>query len=461
MSPDSPSFDPDLIRRYDVLGPRYTSYPTANLFAESFPRRALRDALLKLAEKPHAPLSLYLHVPFCATVCYYCACNRIITNNRRHAVEYLGRLDREAAMIRSLLPNTHEVEQLHFGGGTPTYLNDQQFEALFTTLGERFNLASGAGRDFSIEIDPRTVDAGRIRFLTGLGINRVSLGVQDFDPAVQRAVNRIQSVADTAAIIEAARGAGVKSVSIDLIYGLPLQTPESFARTLSTVLSLAPDRISLYSYAHMPDRFKTQRQINVTDLPQAETKLRLLELAVRTLCARDYRYIGMDHFARHDDDLVKAQREGTLQRNFQGYTTHRYCDLIGLGVSAISQVNGVFAQNSKDLKRYYERVDAGVLPVERGLVSTAEDRLRRDVIAELMCHFRLDLHAVGFRHGIDFRRHFAAELARLEPLEADGLIRLDGDALEVTPRGRFLIRNVAMVFDAYLEPSRAGFSRAI
>jgi oxygen-independent coproporphyrinogen-3 oxidase len=461
VMPSATSFDSDLIRRYDVNGPRYTSYPTANLFTEAFPATAYRNALLGLSQAPRAPLSLYLHVPFCATVCYYCACNRIITNNRRHAVDYLEHLDREIAMVRNLLPHSHEVEQLHFGGGTPTYLSDAQIETLFATLTTRFNLLGSDERDFSIEIDPRTVDPQRIRFLTSMGINRMSLGVQDFDPAVQRAVNRIQSVADTRSIIEAARASGVKSVSVDLIYGLPLQTPASFATTLAAILELAPDRISLYSYAHLPQRFKTQRQINVMDLPQADAKLSLLALAVDILCAAEYQYIGMDHFARHDDSLVKAQRDGALHRNFQGYTTHSHCDLIGLGVSAISSVGNVYAQNCKDLKRYEEVVDRGQLPVERGIVTSTEDRLRRELIGELMCHFQLDIAGFSARHGINFREHFAAELGRLTNLEGDGLIEISEDALRVTPRGRFLIRNVCMAFDAYLAPSTSAFSKAI
>lgn len=455
------SFDPDLIRRYDVNGPRYTSYPTANLFTGDFPASGYRDALLDVARFPRAPLSLYVHVPFCATICYYCACNKIITNNRRHSVDYLERLDREIAMVRNLLPDGHDVEQLHFGGGTPTYLDDEQFDRVFATLNDHFNLTGGDQRDFSIEIDPRTVDPERIRFLTGHGINRVSLGIQDFDPEVQRAVNRVQSVEDTRAIIQAARGCGVKSLSVDLIYGLPLQTPHSFARTLATILDLAPDRISLYSYAHLPQRFKTQRQINVLDLPGAETKLGLLELAIDTLCAWGYEYVGMDHFARREDSLVQAQREGRLHRNFQGYTTHSHCELIGLGVSAISSVGGVYAQNCKDLKRYYSAVDAGELPVERGFLTNQEDRLRRELIGELMCHFHLDIPAFSARHGIDFQTHFADEIGRLEALEGDGLVEVSPVALRVTPRGRFLIRNVCMLFDAYLPPSTSGFSKAI
>ena len=457
----SASFDPELVRRYDVNGPRYTSYPTANLFIEQFPPAAHREALLRLGERPRPSLSLYLHVPFCATVCYYCACNRIITNNRRHAVYYLERLEREIAMVGDLLPRDHRVEQLHFGGGTPTYLEDGQLGALFATLHEHFELVDDGSRDFSIEIDPRTVDAGRMRFLTRLGINRVSLGVQDFDPAVQRAVNRIQGVADTRAIIEAARAQHVKSVSVDLIYGLPRQTPESFARTLATVIELAPDRISLYSYAHLPRRFKTQRQIDVLDLPSTSVKLTLLKLAVDALCGVGYEYIGMDHFARPEDPLVRARRDGTLHRNFQGYTTHGHCELIGLGVSAISSVGGVYAQSFKDLPRYGGAVDVGELPVERGLVSSREDNLRRELIGELMCRFRVDMPTFSARHDIDFRDHFAKELTRLEELERDDLLEMDRDALQVTAKGRFLIRNICMAFDAYVTPDTSTFSKAI
>jgi oxygen-independent coproporphyrinogen III oxidase len=459
MKHAQPSFDAALIERYDVNGPRYTSYPTANLFHESFDVAEHERALAALTDA--AALSLYVHVPFCATVCYYCACNRIITNNRRHAVAYLERLHREIEMVRQRLPDGHTVEQLHFGGGTPTYLDDEQFARLFEVLGESFRFADDADRDFSVEIDPRTVDEARVEFLAELGVNRISLGVQDFDPQVQKAVNRIQSVECTRRVIDAARRCGVRSVSIDLIYGLPLQTVERFARTLDTVLELAPDRISLYSYAHLPQRFKTQRQINVTDLPAARTKLALLERAVATLCGSGYRYIGMDHFAGETDSLVRAQADGTLHRNFQGYTTHGHCDLIGLGVSAISHVGPVYAQNRKGLEDYYRDVDAGRLPIERGVVMTADDEIRRDLIERLMCHFRLDVDDFASRHGIDFERYFAEELARLEPLARDGLVRLGESSIEVTPRGRFLVRNVCMVFDAYLGARQGGFSKAI
>ena len=469
--PDTPTFDADLVRRYDVSGPRYTSYPTANLMSEDVGVADQAAALARLAERTAPPLSLYVHVPFCATICYYCACNKIVTANRRHAAGYLARLLEEMRLVSAHLPADHEVEQLHFGGGTPTYLDNEQFGSVFAALQRHFRLLPTAGgnsgrRDFSIEIDPRTVDPERVRFLTGLGINRISLGIQDFDPAVQAAVNRTQSETETRAIVETARATGVESVSVDLIYGLPLQTPSSFAATLEKIVALAPDRISLYNYAHLPQRFKTQRQINVVDLPSAESKLALLQLAVERLDRAGYCYIGMDHFARPEDSLVRAQRNGTLHRNFQGYTTHGHCDLIGLGVSAISSLPGAYLQNAKDLAAYNASLDAGRLPVERGIRLTREDRLRRDLIGTLMCHFELDVRAFEARWGIDFAAHFASSLARLEAMIRDGLVRRTPERIEVTARGRFLVRNVCMAFDAYLEQPleparRASFSRAI
>ncbi|MEQ8483675.1 MAG: oxygen-independent coproporphyrinogen III oxidase [Pseudomonadales bacterium] len=448
----------DLIRRYEVNGPRYTSYPTANLFRDDFDPSIYEAAL---AERAHASLSIYVHVPFCATVCYYCACNRIITNNRRHAVGYLQRLKREIALVRERLSDSHRVEQLHFGGGTPTYLDDAQLGDLFAVLRDHFRFGDEADSDISIEIDPRTVDAARIEHLARLGINRMSLGVQDFDPHVQAAVNRRQSAEDTRAVMEAARGSGVRSLSVDLIYGLPLQTRERFAVTLDTVIALNPDRISLYSYAHLPGRFKTQRQIQLMDLPNAETKLLLLQMAVERFSAAGYVYIGMDHFARPDDSLARAQAAHRLHRNFQGYTTHGHCDLIGLGVSAISQVGTVYAQNCKALDAYTERLDRGQLAVERGLIMTADDQIRRDLILELMCHFRVDTVDFSRRHGIDFAGYFAAALARLKVMAEDDLVELKADTIIVTRRGRFLIRNVCMAFDAHLAPGTQGFSKAI
>ncbi len=457
-------FDPDLIRAYDVNGPRYTSYPTANLFADDLPTGALDSALAGLP--PDAALSLYLHVPFCATVCYYCACNKIITNNRKHAIAYLARLYREMEMIQPGLPEGHCVEQLHFGGGTPTYLSNEQFTEVFRHLDENFNLLASDERDFSIEIDPRTVDPERIAFLTGLGINRMSLGIQDFDPDVQLAVNRLQSEADTAAIIDAARSNGVKSLSVDLIYGLPQQNLERFRRTLDRIIHLSPDRISLYSYAHLPARFKTQRQIKEAQLPNAETKLMLLQLAVETLTAAGYAHVGMDHFAKPDDELVLAQKHGGLHRNFQGYTTHGHCDLIGLGISAISSIGNLYCQNVKTLDEYVEAIDADQHPVERGLMLSDDDRMVRALIGNLMCHYELDIAAFEDEWNVDLKAAFPEAWPRLESLAADDLLRLpaDGDAepkLIVTAEGRYLIRNVAMAFDRYLPPQTTGFSKAI
>ena len=457
-------FDPDLIRAYDVNGPRYTSYPTANLFSENLPDKALDAALAQLPE--HAPLSLYLHVPFCATVCYYCACNKIITNNRKHAITYLARLYREMEMIQPGLPAGHCVEQLHFGGGTPTYLTNEQFTEVFDQLSTSFNLLDSDERDYSIEIDPRTVDPERIAFLTGLGINRMSLGIQDFDPDVQLAVNRLQSEGDTAAIIDAARDNGVKSLSVDLIYGLPQQNLDRFARTLDRIIHLSPDRISLYSYAHLPERFKTQRQIRSEQLPSAETKLMLLQLAVETLTDAGFVHVGMDHFAKPDDELVLAQEHGGLHRNFQGYTTHGHCDLIGLGISAISSIGNLYCQNVKTLDEYVDAIDSGRHPVERGLLLSADDRMVRALIGTLMCHYELDINAFEKAWGVDLKTAFPDAWPRLEALVADDLIRLpsDGDTepmLCVTPEGRYLIRNVAMAFDRYLPPQTTGFSKAI
>ncbi len=452
-------FQPELIRAYDVNGPRYTSYPTANLFSESLDRHALLHALDGLPED--SALSLYLHVPFCATICYYCACNKIVTANRKHAIAYLERLHREISMLAPHLPAAHTVEQLHFGGGTPTYLTDHQLAGLFERLADTFHLTTDDGRDFSIEIDPRTVDPARIAFLAALGINRMSLGIQDFDPDVQLAVNRLQSESDTADIMRAARDNGVTSLSVDLIYGLPLQNTDRFSRTLERIVGLAPDRISLYSYAHLPMRFKTQKQIRAETLPNAETKLALLGLAVETLTEAGYVHIGMDHFAKPDDELVKAQHNGGLHRNFQGYTTHGHCQLIGLGISAISSVGSLYCQNAKTLDGYTHAIDSGEPAVERGLTLSRDDEMVRDLIGRLMCDFELDIPAFEAAWGVNLKATFPDAWPRLAVLGADGLVRLDQDRLQITEEGRYLIRNVAMVFDRYLPGSTTGFSKAI
>jgi len=437
-------FDADLIARMTQRGPRYTSYPTADRFVPAF-----GAGEFAAAARPGQPLSLYVHIPFCESLCYYCACNKIITHDRGKAVKYLGYLLREIDMQARLFADGAVVEQLHFGGGTPTYLDDAQMGDLLGHLRSRYAFAPDDTGEFSIEIDPRTVDARRIRTLRRQGFNRLSLGVQDFDEDVQRAVNRIQPEALTVDAIAAARAAGFRSISIDLIYGLPLQNTTTMAATLDKVVAAAPDRISVYNYAHMPQLFKSQKLIRDEDLPDGATKLAMLGLCIERLGAAGYVYIGMDHFARPDDELARAQRDGTLHRNFQGYSTHADIDMVACGVSAISAVNGTYAQNEKSLEPYYARIDRGELPVARGLALAHDDLLRRDVIQKLMCDFALDLRDLAARWDVDVGARFAPELARLAELARDGLLTVTPDRIDVTPKGRLLVRNICMVFDDY------------
>ncbi|WP_371766700.1 oxygen-independent coproporphyrinogen III oxidase [Massilia sp.] len=437
-------FDADLIARMTQRGPRYTSYPTVDRFTPAF-----GAGEFAAAARPGRPLSLYVHIPFCESLCYYCACNKIITRDHGKAVKYLGYLLREIDMQAALFADGAVVEQLHFGGGTPTYLSDAQMGDLLGHLRSRYTFASDDVGEFSIEIDPRTVDAARIRTLRRQGFNRLSLGVQDFDEDVQRAVNRIQPEALTRAAIAAAREAGFRSISIDLIYGLPLQDVTTMAATLDKVVAAAPDRISVYNYAHMPQLFKSQKLIRDEDLPDGATKLAMLGLCIERLGAAGYVYIGMDHFARPDDELARAQRDGTLHRNFQGYSTHADIDMVACGVSAISAVNGTYAQNEKSLDPYYARIDRGELPVARGLALSGDDRLRREVIQKLMCDFALDLRDLAARWKVDVAERFAPELARLADLARDGLLAVTPDRIDVTPKGRLLVRNICMVFDDY------------
>jgi oxygen-independent coproporphyrinogen-3 oxidase len=451
-------FDPDLIRRYNVNGPRYTSYPTADQFRDG----AWIDAYTQsIAATDIRALSVYMHIPFCSTICYYCACNKISTANLKRADSYVQRLVQEMALHSSLIDAPHTVEQLHFGGGTPTFLNDDQFDRIFEAMHTYFNLADDGERDFSIEIDPRKLPTTRIDNLARLGINRVSIGVQDFDPAVQIAVNRIQSIDETRAIIDAARDNDIRSINIDLINGLPKQTVDGFTRTLEQVIELQPDRLSLYSYAHLPQRFKTQRQINPGDLPDAELKLILLGTAVNKLTDAGYEYVGMDHFAKSSDSLIKAQKDGSLHRNFQGYTTHGHCELIGLGVSAIGNVGRVYVQNSKTLHEYYQSIDAGELAIARGLMADDRDVLIGRIIQDLMCKFEVDTAAFEERTGSNFRNYFRDLWPRLMQFESDGLLDLETGRIKVTDRGRFLIRNICMPFDDYLARDTQIFSKAI
>lgn len=461
----SPVFAPALLSRLDVNGPRYTSYPTADRFHAGFEHQAYAAALAARAEmarhRAAPPLSLYVHIPFCESVCYYCACNKVVTRHHGRAGEYLDALDLEIELHRAALGSPSPLMQVHLGGGSPTFLSDAELARLMTALQRAFGIAAGA--EVSIEVDPRTVDGERLVSLRRLGFNRISFGVQDFDPAVQRAVHREQSEAMVRRLIEQARSLGFKSINTDLIFGLPLQTPASFARTVAQIGALRPDRIALYAYAHLPERFKPQRRIQAADLPLAADRVRMLQQAIGGFLTQGYRYIGMDHFALPDDELAQAQQQGRLQRNFQGYSTQPAGDLIGLGVSAIGGIGATHAQNAKTLPEYYAALRQGRFAVVRGLALDAEDLLRRDVIMALMCHGRVDFAAIEAAHALVFERHFASELARLERYADMGLVRLQPGAIEVTPTGWFFVRVLAMVFDAALsaEVSRDRFSRVI
>jgi len=458
-------FDADLVRRYDRSGPRYTSYPTAVQFTDRFGLPEYRAAALESNQDPvPRPLSLYVHIPFCSSPCFYCGCTKVITRNHEKAEAYLYRLHREIEMQGELFDRNREVEQLHFGGGTPTFLTSPEIERLMEKLGQHFKLSTDEGREYSIELDPRTITSDTLRDLRRFGFNRCSLGIQDFDPAVQEAVNRIQSVPETLRLIDDARQFGFNSVSVDLIYGLPKQSVEGFTKTLDTVLAARPNRFAVYAYAHLPQIFKPQKQIKIEDLATPETRLQLLGLTIEKMSAAGYVYIGMDHFALPDDELVLAQENGTLHRNFQGYSTRGYCDLIGLGVSSIGKIGDHYTQNLKTLPEYYGALDRGVLPMHRGYTMTRDDIIRRDVIQQIMCYGVLDFDATAARHQIDFRSYFAAELVGLEPLVADGLAEFAAPGLRVLPAGRLLLRHLAMVFDAYLSAAQAAgqrFSKAI
>jgi oxygen-independent coproporphyrinogen-3 oxidase len=455
-------FDLGLINKYDYAGPRYTSYPTAPQFHDGFGEPEYRRAA-SASNQTGRPLSLYFHIPFCDTVCFYCACNKIATKDRGMALGYLEHLHREIAMQGALFDRSRPVDQLHWGGGTPTFISHDQMRELMRVTGEHFNLRDDDSGEYSIEIDPREATAETIQMLRDIGFNRLSMGVQDLDPVVQKAVNRIQSESETLVVLDAARKYGFRSVSIDLIYGLPFQTAESFVRTLDRIIEVGADRLSVFNYAHLPERFKPQRRIDHRDLPSPAVKLEILKTTIDRLTDAGYVYIGMDHFAHPDDELAVAQREGSLYRNFQGYSTHADCDLIAMGVTSISTVGPTYAQNVRGLEDYYGAIDAGRLPVLRGIELSRDDLIRKDVITRLICHFELDMTAVEQRWQIRFRDYFADDLARLPGLVEDGLLKVDEKAIQVLPRGRLLIRNICMVFDSYLPPAeqKSGFSRVI
>ena len=457
-------FNKELIGRYDLSGPRYTSYPSALEFNEKFGM----DQYQQLTESTNEelvpkPLSLYVHLPFCNTVCYYCACNKIITANRERARPYLQDLFREIEMQAKLFDGDRVVKQLHWGGGTPTFISYEQILSLMLKLKKHFRFLEDDTGEYSIEIGPRQVDTKTISLLRNLGFNRLSLGVQDFDPAVQAAVNRNQSYEETLAAFNAAREFGFHSVNIDLIYGLPKQTVATFTDTIEKVITLSPERIAIYNYAHLPHIFKVQKQINEAELPTADIKLEILERAIRALTDAGYVYIGMDHFAKPDDELAVAQREGHLYRNFQGYSTNANCDVVGLGVTSISKIGNSYSQNYRTLEDYHAAIEKGNIPVFRGYQLSFDDELRRDVISQLICHFNVYFSEIEKLYRIDFREYFAEELERLAPMIEDKLITIDNEKIRVMAAGRFFIRNICAMFDQYMSkdsPSKR-FSKMI
>lgn len=447
----------DLLRKFDVPAPRYTSYPTADRFNASFGVKEYEEALAgRGTAKEPAPLSLYVHVPFCNDVCYYCGCNKIVTRDHSRSTAYIEDIGRECDLVKAHITGSQELEQLHFGGGTPTFLSEDELELMMETLTKRFPLAKEGG-EFSIEVDPRTCGPDKVRKLRSLGLNRMSLGVQDFNPDVQKAVNRIQPFEMTRDTIVAARDAGFHSINMDLIYGLPKQNRETFAKTIDQVLELSPDRIALYHYAHLPNHFKPQRRILPADLPDTVEKVNIMFDAITRLTQNGYRYIGMDHFAKHDDELSRAQIEGTLQRNFQGYSTKAECDMVALGVSGISKIGSAYACNPRELEDWQTAIREGRLATNRGYLLNADDEMRRYVIMQIMCNFELKKKDVEERFGINFNETFAYELSKMRPYVHHDLVELHDDRLVVLPKGKIFVRAVAMQFDRYLrESDRAG-----
>jgi len=458
----TPFVTPEMLRKFDVTGPRYTSYPTADRFVEAFGEAAYLQALEHRRVGGMAlPLSIYVHIPFCESLCFYCACNKIITKRHERGAEYLRYLSREIDLHVEHLGIGQTITQLHLGGGSPTFFTDDELSELMSMLRRNFVLAPGG--EYSIEVDPRTVDEKRLEHLAELGFNRLSFGVQDFDAEVQKAVHRIQPAEQVFALVEVARRLNFESVSVDLIYGLPKQTPESFARTLAQVAQLRPDRIALYGYAHLPERFKPQRRINASELPAAPAKIAMLSGAISTFLSAGYVYVGMDHFALPTDALAVAKRQGRLHRNFQGYSTQPNCDLIGLGVSAIGRVDATYSQNAKTLDDYYDYLDQGRFPVVRGLALSRDDLVRRAVIMALMCQGELQYESIELAHMIDFKSYFATELEALKELESTGMVELEDGGIQVTSMGWFFVRAIAMLFDRYLQVdrNRARFSKII
>jgi oxygen-independent coproporphyrinogen-3 oxidase len=457
-------FDPERMRRYDKEGPRYTSYPTARQFDHGIAPNAYEwAAATSPGAREDQPLSAYLHIPFCFAPCFYCGCNKIVTHRLDRIDAYVRHLLSEISLRRRYFAGSRTIDQMHFGGGTPTFLPKKRLTEIIDRLDREFQLTDAGDRDYSIEVDPRGADPGMLRMLAALGFNRISLGVQDFDENVQRAVNRVQPESRVARVYDTVRDLGFRSINFDLIYGLPLQTAASFSATLDRVIAMRPDRLAVYGYAHMPRLFKAQRQIRIEELPNAAGRLSLLQLAVDKLCGAGYDYIGMDHFALPGDSLARARHNGTLQRSFQGYTTHADRDLVAFGISAIGQIGGLYVQNHKTLKAYENAIASGALPATRGRAMTRDDRIRKDVIGAIMCQGMIDMKAIESRNDIVFEDYFAGELRRLQALQTDGLIEIGDRKIALTPVGRLLMRSVAMIFDAYLgtESAPAAMSRVM
>ena len=444
-------WDSSLIAKYDLSGPRYTSYPTAPQFDSSISKIALIDKMLMPSE---APLSLYFHIPFCAHLCYYCACNKIVTKQYEKGAEYVELLGEEMRLRSLMLDHTRDVTQLHFGGGTPTFLTEELIATLFENIKQYFNLVNDGTQDYSIEIDPREITYSKLKLLTEMGINRISIGVQDFDAKVQEAIHRVQPLTMVSELVNNARSLGIKSINFDLIYGLPYQSLEGFKETLDQVISLSPERISLFNYAHLPERFRAQKRILDNTLPLPNIKLDLLKMSIEYLTAAGYDYIGMDHFAKPSDELALAQKQGKLQRNFQGYTTHAGTDLVAFGVSAISDLNGVYIQNHTDLSIYRSSIEKGQLAIAKGYISDLDDRIRHQVIMTLISQFELNTAVIEQKYNIHFFEYFGAEMENLNPMLEDGMLDINPSGMQttikVTERGRLLIRCICMVFDKYL-----------
>jgi len=456
-------FDVDLIRKYDKSGPRYTSYPTAVQFQDDFSESDYcQQVAISQQHDGDAPLSLYFHLPFCNTVCFYCACNKVVTKHKERAAPYLRRLHEEIALQGQLFDRGRVVSQLHWGGGTPTFISNDEMKQLMTETGRHFHLLNDDSGEYSIEIDPREVGSGTLSLLRSIGFNRASLGVQDFNSKVQQAVNRIQPEAVTFSVLKQLRIHGFRSINLDLIYGLPFQSVKSFTSTLKKIIDMDPDRLSVFNYAHLPALFKPQRRINENDLPSAEEKLEILQLIIEKLSAAGYQYIGMDHFAKPDDELAIAQNQGGLYRNFQGYSTHADCDLVAMGITAISKVGNCYSQNVRTIEEYDRVIGSSHIPVLRGIVLNEDDKIRRHVITQLMCHFKLDYNQLKKDKGIVFSEYFQREITSLSEMEKDGLLQLGDSELKVEAAGRLLIRNICMAFDRYLEqPRQQSYSKVI